>query len=469
MIPEPRGAEVLHSTPARDAAPETAPDAGSIPASRAARSAGNGAGHPDDAPAPAPPRRRLLQVLTLAELGLERLDRQGPLPGPAARPDPDRSATEQFVVETARLILIADRIPHPAPEIRSALHRIATLLAPLARTPERTALLVRHPRTAVPFGITHLALEQLGFPDSHFAATLRRAFATGQVDAVERPPHRRLEAAWLRAQCGGEPVDHTAYRQGSILAAHPHPLYMSLADVHALTHTLFHLTDFGRRALPDEADPIELRRILDACLLWQLFEENADLVAELLTAALLVPGPVSRTALLCRDAIDALWTEVGFLPGLGPGPSHGPDPDRQPTLFGTPTGSERETYAFRHDFPTMYAAGLMHAVALARAPHDVWARPGAPADQTGVGVYSDRWPLWIRLVTRDGPGLPVASAAEAAIIRAGRNGAYAEMENALLSAPAHGVSPLTVAHARDLLDRHLTSDRPDRPDIDARR
>ncbi|MGW9213326.1 DUF6895 family protein [Embleya sp. NPDC055664] len=461
MIPEPRGAEVLHSTPARDAAP----DAGSTPASRAARSAGNDAGHPDEAPAPAPApaRRRLLQVLTLAELGLERLERQGPHREPATRPDPDRSATEQFVVETARLVLIADRIPHSAPEIRSALHRIATLLAPFARTSERTALLVRHPRTAVPFGITHLALEQLGVPDPHFAATLRRAFATGHVDAVERPPHRRLEAAWLRAQCGGEPVDHTAHRQGSILAAHPHPLYMSLADLHALTHTLFHLTDFGRRELPDEADPIELRRILDACLLWHLFEENPDVVAELLTAVLLLPGPVSRTALLCRDALDALWTEVGFLPGPGP------DPDRQPTLFGTPTRTERETYAFRHDFHTMYAAGLMHAVALARAPHDVWARPGVPADPTGVGVYSDRWPLWIRLVTRDGPGLPVASAAEAAIIRAGRNGAYAEMENALLSAAAHGVSPLTVAHARDLLDRHLTSDRPDRPDVDARR
>ncbi|OPC79345.1 hypothetical protein B4N89_35465 [Embleya scabrispora] len=452
MIPEPQGAEALPSTPARDAASGT----GSTPASRAARSAANGAGRPDDAPTPA--RRRLLQVLTLAEAGLERLDRRGPHRESAARPDAGRGAGGQFVVETARLVLIADRIPHAAPEIRSALHRIATLLAPLARTPERIALLVRHPRTAVPFAITHLAVEQLGASDPHFTATLRRAFATGHVDAVERPPHRRLEAAWLRAQCGGEPVDHTAHRQGSILAAHPHPLHMSLADLHALTHTLFHLTDFGRRELPDEVDPTELRSVLDACLLWHLFEENTDLVAELLTAALLLPGPVSRTALLCRDALDALWTEVGFLPGPGPG--------RQPKLFGTITGTERETYAFRHDFHTMYAAGLMHAVALGRAPHDVWARPGTPADPGRVGVYSDRWPLWIRLVTRDGPGLPVAPAAEAAIIRAGRDGAYAEMENALLSAPAHGVSPLTVAHARDLLDRHLTSER---PDIDARR
>lgn len=55
--------------------------------------------------------------------------------------------------------------------------------------------------------------------------------------------------------------------------------------------------------------------------------------------------------------------------------------------------------------------------------------------------------------------MPTALAAEASVIRQGRTGAYADMEHALSTAAASGVSSLTITHARNLLSRHVATQR----------
>jgi hypothetical protein len=388
-------------------------------------------------------QQRLLQSLALAESGLLRL--QDHSAHWESGTDPYRSVTEKIVVESALLCLLAGRVLDTTPAIQESVARLAALLNPLARTTAKAALLVKHPHTALPFGITHVALEKLGKPDPDFSAVLRSALRSGYVDHTERLPYRRLELAWLLALWDDLPVEYAPHRQGSILSGRPHPLHMSVPDLYALTHTLFYLTDFGRYAGPDELNSPDLSQCLDACMTWQLFEENVDTVGELLMSALLLPTPASPTAMVCWDAINVLWDEFGFLPG----------PSLDVQQYGSLSGAERDAYAFQNNYHTMYVGGLLNIVVLQRG---LRAAPSQPADTVRKAVdgmaFEDQ-PYWVRLVGQAGRGLPAALVAEASIIHRGRIGAYADMANALDAAGAHGVSDLTLTRARSLLNRHV--------------
>lgn len=114
-----------------------------------------------------------------------------------------------------------------------------------------------------------------------------------------------------------------------------------------------------------------LSQCLDACMVWQLFEENVDTVGELLMSALLLPLPASPVALMCWKAVNALWADFGFLPG----------PGLDPKEFGTLAGTERDAYAFQNNYHTMYVAGLLNAVVLQRGLRA--AAPVSPREPAG--------------------------------------------------------------------------------------
>jgi len=386
---------------------------------------------------------RLIQTLLLAEKGLNRLASFGEYWDSTA--DPYKSVTEKIVVETALLALVAGRVPDATPALRDSLERLMALLCPLARTVEKAALLIMHPHTALPFGIAHVALEKLGLPDPDFSATLRSALSSEHVNAIERLPYRRLEVAWLRALWDGLPLDYDLHMPGSIVNERPHPLHMSTADIYALTHTLFYITDFGRSGLPNDLDVVRLGQCIDACLVWQLFEENVDTVGELLISALVLPTPTSPAATICWDAINCLWAEIGFLPG--------PSMDTQ--IFSELSSTERDAYAFQNSYHTMYVAGILNSVVLQRESLRTLRIPVGSTREPLIEVNRRDWPYWVRLAAHEGSGIPAGLAVEAAIIQKGRLGAYADLEDLLSIAPNYHVSSLTIAHAQDLLGRHL--------------
>ncbi|HEY9416643.1 MAG TPA: hypothetical protein VIQ30_17945, partial [Pseudonocardia sp.] len=388
----------------------------------------------------------LLQALNLAERGLQRLHEHGK--HWESSDDPYGSVSEKIIVETSLLAMLAARVADDGDQIHDSVTRVAELLQPLARTPAKAALIVKHPHTALPFGITHVALEKIGFPDPRFSSILRAAFESGHVHHVERLPYRRLEVAWLLALWDDAVVDSSQHRDGSIIYGRPHPIHMSVGDVYALTHTLFYATDFGRHEVPAAVDVEAVSQCLDACLSWQLFEENVDTVGELLMSSLLLPLPASPVVLTCWNAINALREEFGFLPG----------PSFDARRYGELTGAERDAYAFQHNYHTMYVGGLLSAMVLRRGTQ-VRVEPRGRAAGPGDSFRGKELPYWVRLAARNDDGMSTAVWSEARTIQQARAGAYADLQRSLAEESSHTLSPATLAHARELVARHVAMTR----------
>lgn len=380
--------------------------------------------------------RRLLDVLHLAERGLSSIQDYRKVWGLST--DPYESATEKFIAESALLVLIASRTPNVNSNIGRSLEHIGELLAPLVRNPEKAALMVQHPNVALPFGIAHVALDSLAIVDADFSAIVQTALLSGHVTNIERLPYRRLEVAWLSALLDGSPADHRTHWSGSIINGDPHPMYMTTADVYALTHTLFFLTDFGHGDLPSEVDVLSLGECVDSCLAWQLSEENVDTVGELLISALLLRTPLSSVATACWDTVDALWDELGFLPG----------PGLNPDSFKELSGVDRDAYVFQNTYHTMYVAGILNALAMQLTPFDetaMWER---------ATMTAESMPYLVQLVYESERGMPLRMAEEASITQAGRAGLFDEM--AAILAEARQLSAYTLREATNTLKRWET-------------
>lgn len=279
--------------------------------------------------------------------------------------DPFVSLADKVVVESALLALVTGRAPSPS--IQEAARRLAKTVAPHARSTRNRALLMRFPHTARSLGIAHVALSRAGVEDSEFDELIGEALASGQLEALERPPFRAMELCWLRALHEKTAPAFGPLIEMSILSTPAHPIYMAGPEAYALTHALMYLTDFGLRQLPAEADSQRCVDMIDASIAWHLIGENLDLLGECLLAASFIGEPWSPYARCGWHALSRSWATLGFLPS----PSFDPD------QFESKGAKERSAYAFRHVYHTEYVGGMLLA-ALLRHPDEDSGANGRP-------------------------------------------------------------------------------------------
>jgi hypothetical protein len=132
---------------------------------------------------------------------------------------------------------------------------------------------------------------------------------------------------------------------------------MTREDAYAYTHSIFYLTDFGTRPLPDSLDHDHIAGIVDAALAWHLMTEDLDLLAEFLMCASLMNRPWSPYARFAWHLLARTWDELGILPS----------PSFEPASFSALGGPDASAYAFKHFYHTTYLGGLLCAL-LARHP-----------------------------------------------------------------------------------------------------
>jgi hypothetical protein len=147
---------------------------------------------------------------------------------------------------------------------------------------------------------------------------------------TEQEPTRRLGLLNAERRCGIHRPERSAQALSRTwLGGLPEPWTFERASGYALTHVVFHLTDWGRttQGVPDELAGYLtdwLPPWLDTCLdagMW-------DLACELLIVAASLPRPLDAAAL--RDT----WTRIaraqhdsGALPLVAPDPAADPEPD----------------------------------------------------------------------------------------------------------------------------------------------
>jgi hypothetical protein len=314
---------------------------------------------------------RLTTVLKFAERNVDLLDKHAKFWNDDV--DPFVSLADKVLIETSLLVLLANRVSQPSPELHTLVNRLADRLSLLVRSEKSRVLLLRYPHTAASLGIGHIILSKLGREDKEFDLLIRDAFETGHVEAIERIPYRSMDLRWLRGLIYTEEMpDFDNLLPHSILTSTAHPIYMTAADTYALTHGLMYITDFGRMTPPASLALDRVEAITDAALACNILSENLDLLGELLMNAAILGRPWSPYARFAWHMLARTWDDLGFLPC----------PSFEGSVYASLTGEEASSYVFRHVYHTYYVGGILCALLL-RHPEEGCANISGGTSWTG--------------------------------------------------------------------------------------
>lgn len=284
------------------------------------------------------------------------------LPANIAEPGVDHNATLKPLGELGRLSLSIGRVSHPG----GPAHRRARELLEFAWNETRQGALYLDLARAEPHATHFLEMyapfTEAGLHHREFEEFARSMAATRSWAATEQEPTRRLSV--LRAQQRLSPVEAraedaaeaaTAERR-TWLAARPEPWAFEARSGYALTHHVFHVTDWGTRpeGLPGHLAEYLAQWLpawLDSCL----EEEFWDLAGELLAVAASLPAPGRAAAPATADLASA-WQR--YAAAQSPGGAHA---EKGPV----PPGDDRET--FLACYHATLVAAFASALAAARA------------------------------------------------------------------------------------------------------
>ncbi|HEX2078217.1 MAG TPA: hypothetical protein VHG08_10930 [Longimicrobium sp.] len=193
-------------------------------------------------------------------------------------------------------------------------------------------------------------------------AVLDRRF----LDRTERSAWSQVDIRYYFDALGlrhGFPAPDTLLRRSTLLTLPALP-YAQRIDLYAITHLVFHLSDFGARPLPGLARPdlAEIRDYLALALAMCVAERDWDLVGELLAARACVGGGADPVSHFAADALLEAQQPAGFIPD-------------QSWLRGLDTTEERETA----EFFAVYHPTLVAVIAVACDMAKAGPGPGAGA------------------------------------------------------------------------------------------
>jgi hypothetical protein len=142
----------------------------------------------------------------------------------------------------------------------------------------------------------------------------------GYLFAAEVLPHRLLDREfflWKSGLLRDEPNWRGLYANTALGLARD-PLHLDGDAAYAITHTLFYLSDWGRKEPPlDAAELDRVARILDCLIVhyWRL--GHWDLLGELLANRVSMRKPGSRFLAGASAAFLRAWRPEGCVPGEG--------------------------------------------------------------------------------------------------------------------------------------------------------
>jgi hypothetical protein len=213
----------------------------------------------------------------------------------------------------------------------------------------------QEPMSPVPLEI-YASLHELGHRHPGLEEAIDLARMTRSWQALEMMPNRRLGVLNAERKIGlvpsGDPEQALA---ATWLGRMPEPWTVQLHMAYDITHTVFHLTDWG--AAPDRIPPAladYLTAYLPAWLADWSELHHWDLVGELLVVDACLPRPTLDADLWTRYA--AAQSPTGAMPVQGAMPTGSPsdvfDQVHHPTLVATFASAMATSRALTADLPT---------------------------------------------------------------------------------------------------------------------
>ena len=316
---------------------------------------------------------RLLEVLAYAGDGLAQLDAYARVWSERREDEADAffRRRDKVAAEALLLAYLASRVPEPDAALAAAVERLAAAAEEQIASARNEALLRRFPQTALSLGLGFVLLGQLGRGRPAVERRLVAALRGGRAGFTERGAYRLMDSRWtyglLDPGLLGPPEELLPF---STLAASPHPLHTMSADDYALTHAIFYLTDFGRRAAPAPLHE-NANRLLDPYVGWSAVQLDYDLLGEFLITSLALAAPASPASRFGWEVLERAWKADEGLVG----------PEYSPARFAELAGLEAEAYAFSENYHTVFVGGILCAVGLSlpRPESGAWRR-ARPAD-----------------------------------------------------------------------------------------
>ncbi|MGB3406554.1 MAG: hypothetical protein WBA67_03585 [Jannaschia sp.] len=264
-------------------------------------------------------------------------------------------AIDKVAVET---VLLADVLTGSGTVSRQdpRIERILSLAAALIRSPRNRYLFSHNPRLCTSFGLGHILLGGMGYPDPAFDRVLTAAAASPALHPANKLPFRLLDDYWVLGRAGlGLPRDRQkALAPFTMLTAPISPLYYRTDDYYALTHEVMYLTDFGRDALPPEYDATAVLDLIEISVLDNLRAYDLDVLAELVAASAMVkPGPLRPPMAAAAAVLADEFDDIGLLP------SRNFDPEEYAALTNE---IDRRCYLFFNTYHTTHVFAMMRAV-----------------------------------------------------------------------------------------------------------
>jgi hypothetical protein len=224
----------------------------------------------------------------------------------------------KVVAESAMLLRCCAFLRKTDDALAAPLDRLATRLAPLARSDRTRASLCREPAHAIVHATAHVLLADLGYLDATFDCLLAHVLDSDESAAGERSAGEDLEREWLLQIRAGATSRDGADRGllGRSIVARPlDALRASRNDLYAFTHVVLHATDMGQRAVAWPRGHAPLVADAEAALALALDSNDLDLAAEVLWTWPMAGLPWTPAAVFAFDLLARVHDEHGFLPG----------------------------------------------------------------------------------------------------------------------------------------------------------
>lgn len=191
----------------------------------------------------------------------------------------------EYLDSYRRLLAIAE--PADRPAIMERINRIAAEMSTAAWHNLAAVNDTEFKQDATSYLRAALLLDRLGLDTTGYREEIRKVKPRLDGHMTIRGPHQRMIFHWYYRHFGlEEPFDLAAGFGDGVIAGRLDPYRYNDDDVYGLTHEVFAPYEYGEKLTSDFFGPAErayLRRTLDVLATRYRLEDNADLLAELLS------------------------------------------------------------------------------------------------------------------------------------------------------------------------------------------
>jgi len=169
--------------------------------------------------------------------------------------------------------------------LRAKLIRWKTFITTLCERPAFAQGPRKQPLLAFGYLMPYLSLRGIGYRSEYYEETLRTLSSDGWLKSMELVPYRVLDREYVLWKSGFVKVEPPWRRLYLATAAgqSDNPFRFDDEATYSLTHSIFYLTDFGKRGHPLSTSSVTRVKSLAECLLLHYWRMGFwDLVGELL-------------------------------------------------------------------------------------------------------------------------------------------------------------------------------------------